>query len=32
MSREGLPWSVLSVDYQRILQASRTGPGSIKDR
>ena len=31
--REGLAWSVLSVDYQRILQPrSRTGTGSVKGR
>ena len=30
--REGLAWSVLSVDYQRILTRSRTGTGSIKGR
>jgi hypothetical protein len=30
--REGLAWSVLSVDYQRICGRSRTGPGSVKGR
>lgn len=30
--REGLAWSVVSVDCRRILGRSRTGPGSIKGR
>jgi hypothetical protein len=30
--REGLAWSVLSVDYQRTSPRSRTATGSIKGR